>query len=151
MNKNLPSREAPTVRFNDALHRAARLALHDYLVVLVTDYHGDDEETHKLATRLAAHNDVLAALVYDPLGFQLHGAPGMEATDSEARMEIPAGGGFEQRFREAFQARLDQLRANLRSLRIPILPISTHEPVPRQVSDALGQRISQKAAKNAKS
>ena len=150
MNRLLPSRTPPTVGFNDALHRAARLARHDHLVVLATDYHGDDAETHKLATRLATHNDVLAALVYDPLGFQLHGAPGMEATDSEARMEIPAGGGFEQRFREAFQARLDQLRANLRFLRIPILPISTHEPVPRQVSDALGQRISQKVTNETK-
>ena len=61
-------------QFNGALRRANNLAKHDHLVILVTDYAGDDEVTSELATRLAAHNDVLAVLVYDPLGAAFAGA-----------------------------------------------------------------------------
>ena len=57
------SAEPPSRRvLNDALRRAANVARHDHLVILITDYDGDDETTRELTTRLAAHNDVLAVL-----------------------------------------------------------------------------------------
>jgi uncharacterized protein (DUF58 family) len=123
---------------NDALRRAANVALHDHLVVLLTDYDGDDETTHRLATRLAAHNDVLAVLVYDPLGVRIPAAGQMEATDGRRRMVVPDGVQFTERFEAAFQARCDQIRERLRAIRIPILPICTHEPVSEQVAAAIG-------------
>jgi uncharacterized protein (DUF58 family) len=139
LNNALPSPKPATVTLNDALHRAARLAHHDHLIVLATDYNGDDSETHRLATRLAAHNDILAALVYDPLGFDLRPAPGMEATDGKSRLAVSGGASFEKRFQKVFNDRIAQLRTNLRALRIPILPICTHDPIPQQVQTALGQ------------
>ena len=125
---------------NKALRRAANLACHDYLVLLITDYHGDDEQTHKLATRLAAHNDVLAILVYDPLGIGLSGELPLSATDGSRQVTIPADAGLSERFADEFRGRCDQLRQRLRSVRIPILPVSTHEPVIDQVVEALGRR-----------
>jgi hypothetical protein len=110
------------------------------LVVLVTDYDGDDTTTHKLATRLAAHNDVLAALVYDPLGIDLPSMSQLEATDGKRQISIVSDAKSAARFTDAFRARCDQLRERLRSLRIPILPICTHEPVIDQVLSALGGR-----------
>ena len=70
---------------NEALRRAVNVAKHDHLVILITDYDGDDETTRQLTTRLAAHNDVLAALVYDPSGVRLPAAGQMEATDGQRR------------------------------------------------------------------
>jgi len=123
---------------NDALRRAANVARHDHLVVLVTDYHGDDETTRALAMRLAAHNDVLAVLVYDPAGIHLPVDAFMEATDGRQRVVIPEGSQFAQEFEAEFRRRCEQLRERLRALRIPILPICTHDPVPEQVLAALG-------------
>jgi uncharacterized protein (DUF58 family) len=125
---------------NDALRRAANVARHDHLVVLVTDYAGDDETTRALATRLAAHNDVLAVLVYDPAGIRLPVGGAMEATDGRQRIVIPEGSHFAQAFETEFRKRCEQLRERLRALRIPILPICTHDPVPDQVLAALGGR-----------
>jgi len=125
---------------NDALRRAANVARHDHLVVLVTDYHGDDETTRSLATRLAAHNDVLAVLVYDPAGIRLPAGGAMEATDGRRRVAIPESSQFAQEFEAEFRKRCEQLRERLRALRIPILPICTHDPVPDQVLVALGGR-----------
>jgi len=125
---------------NNALRRAADVARHDHLVVLITDYEGDDASTQQLATRVAAHNDVLAVLVYDPLGIHLPASGQMEATDGQLRVAVPVDSEFHTQFETAFRARAEQIRQRLRSIRIPVLPICTHEPVPQQVLTALGRR-----------
>jgi uncharacterized protein (DUF58 family) len=130
----------PGVQLNDALQRAASVAKHDHLVILITDYNGDDERTSELTTRLAAHNDVLAVLVYDPLGAQLPASGKMEATDGRRRVSIPETARFQEQFAAEFCARSEQLRDRLRAIRIPVLPLCTHEPVPEQVMAALGRR-----------
>lgn len=127
-------------RLNDALQHAANVAKHDHLVILLTDYSGDDERTRELTTRLAAHNDVLAVLVYDPLGAQLPASGKMEATDGKRRVSIPENARFQERFAAEFRARSERLRDRLRAIRIPVLPLCTHEPVPEQVMAALGRR-----------
>ena len=135
------SRQATgSAAFNDALQRAASVAKHDHLVVLITDYDGDDETTRKWTTCLAAHNDVLAVLVYDPAGIRLPVLGRMEATDGTRRVTLPEGGQFNDHLQAEFQNRCDQLRDRLRAVRIPILPICTHEPVAEQVLAALGRR-----------
>ncbi len=125
---------------NDALARAANVATHDHLVILITDYTGDDETTRKLTTRLAAHNDVLAVLVYDPLGARLPDGGEMIASDGKQQIAIPAGQSFAGRFEAEFRQRCDQLRERLSAIRIPILPLCTHDPIAQQVCDALGGR-----------
>ena len=71
-------------------------------MVLITDYDGDDQTTRQLTTRLAAHNDVLAVLVYDPLGVYLPASGEMQATDGTQRVAVPGG----RHFAAAFAARL---------------------------------------------
>ncbi len=130
----------PTVGLNDALLRAVNVAKHDHLVVLITDYHGNDSRTGQLATRLVSHNDVLAALVYDPLGIRLPVQSGMVATDGRRELSPAASSDFGDRFEEAFRRRCQEIQSHLRALRIPMLPICTHEPVIDQVLYALGRR-----------
>lgn len=140
LNGRLSADRAPALRcsLNDALRRAANVARHDHLVILITDYEGDDEATRALALRLAAHNDVLAALVYDPFGIRLPADGVVEATDGRRRSTISASGGFGRAFEDQFRRRCEQLRTRLQALRIPILPICTHDSVPEQVLAALG-------------
>jgi len=142
VNGRLSATSAPGSNdaLNNALRCAANVARHDHLVVLVTDYDGDDATTRALATRLAAHNDVLAVLVYDPAGIRFPASNSMEVTDGRRRTAIPEGNQFGQAFETEFRKRCEQLRERLRVLRIPILPICTHEPVPEQVLAALGGR-----------
>lgn len=125
---------------NKALRRAINVAQHDHLVLLLTDYDQDDDVTCERATRLAAHNDVLAILIYDPLGAQIPVAGKMEVTDGRHRFQVPDDVAFAERFEEEFRARCNQLRERLRAIRIPILPICTHEPIPEQVIAALGRQ-----------
>lgn len=112
------------VTLNRALEAALRRATHDHLVVLVSDFDGADDQTQHLATRLAAHNDVLAVAIYDPLGASLRGIPGMHATDRGATYALPSGAAFAAAFQQAFVAIVDQWTAVFRALRVPVLPIS---------------------------
>jgi len=129
---------SPTIGLNDALQSALNLARHDFLVVLVTDYHGHDAGTQSLATRLAAHNDVLAILVYDPLGIRVPVSGHMRVSDGISSTEVPSGAAFAGRFEEEFRSHSMQIRNLLKSIRIPVLPICTHDEVPKQLFDALG-------------
>jgi uncharacterized protein (DUF58 family) len=141
MNQQLSADSVPAQNtgLNSALERAVNLARHDYLVVLATDYHGHDDRTQQLATRLAAHNDVLAILIYDPLGIRMPVSGQMAVSDGQHVVDVPTESGFEQRFEDAFRTHSMQIRNRLKAVRIPVLPICTHESVPRQIVDALGQ------------
>lgn len=123
---------------NRSLQHAVRIAKHDYLVILVTDYQGDDETTKQLVTSLAAKNDVLAALVYDPLGMAIHTKVPLSATDGKQNMQIGSDRKTADHFEQAFRNRCQEIRQQLQSIRVPILPICTHDPVVNQVRSALG-------------
>lgn len=130
------------VTLNGVLEAALRRAAHDHLVVLISDLDGADDETQRLATLLAAHNDVLAALTYDPLGASLAGQPGMIAADRGSRWEIPAGSAFSDSFRQVFARELDEWTEIFRALRVPVIPVSTAEPVADQLRTLFGERLS---------
>lgn len=124
---------------NEALRRAVTMATHDFLVVLVTDYGGFDEETRRLISALSAHNDVLAALTYDPMGISLPREAGLEVTDGQRIRGVPTAERFQMDYESLFQERIAAIRKTLGSLRIPILPLCTHDPVGNQLRTALGR------------
>ncbi len=129
------------VTLNRVLEAAQRRAKHDHLVVLISDLDGADGETKRLATQLAAHNDVLVILTYDPLGASLVGQPGMTATDRGSQWEIPSGSKFADDFRKIFEAKLSEWTDIFRALKVPVMPISTAEPVADQLRDLFGERL----------
>lgn len=141
-NQRLAQPNAPSgsITLNDVLKRALSVAKHDHLVVLVSDLDGADAETERLVALLAAHNDVLVVAVYDPLGIALSGGPGMFATDRGRAWQVPSHSGFSDSFRESFEQLLDHWKTVFRSLLIPIMPISTAEPVPDQLRVLFGSR-----------
>ncbi|QGJ68775.1 DUF58 domain-containing protein [Planctomycetales bacterium 10988] len=142
LNQRLHSTDPPrgATSLNDALERAARVAKHDHLVVLISDLYGADDETKRLTTQIAAHNDVLVIAVYDPMGISLNGVEGMFAHDDGRTWELKSGSSFSKSFQAAFQERLEKWMQIFRHLRVPVLPISTAHPVPKQVRSLFGNR-----------
>lgn len=141
LNQALAGKAAPsgTLSLNDALDAARRRANHDHLVVLVSDFDGADDETRRLATQIAAHNDMLAIAVYDPLGASLRGLPGMLADTGSGSIAIPLDSGFPAAFQQAFARRLDEWTEIFRALKVPVLPISTATPPADQLRELFGQ------------
>ena len=143
LNQQLPecTHGSAPVTLNDALEAAARSATHDRLVVVISDLDGADADTQRLATRLAAHNDVLIVAIYDPLGASLRNRHGMVASTPDGPVTLPSGRAFPEAFQQEFADRLDEWRGIFRSLSVPVLPISTAEAPANQIRELFGQPL----------
>lgn len=129
------------VTLNQALEAAARRAHHDHLIVVISDLDGANQDTQRLATQLAAHNDVLIVAVYDPLGASLENFPGMVASTSTGPFTLPSDSAFPESFQRTLASRLDEWFDIFRALRVPVLPISTAESPANQLRNLFGQQL----------
>ncbi|MEJ2140355.1 MAG: DUF58 domain-containing protein [Gammaproteobacteria bacterium] len=127
-------------QLNNVLSVANAEVTHDYLVCLISDLDGADDEAARLITRLAEHNDVLVLFIYDPLEAELPETGKFVISDGDLQLQVDAGDvELRQHFKEDFQSRLDTARSLLQKRQVPVLPISTTQPVIEQVRDLLGQ------------
>ena len=146
LNQALTAKESLSgeVTLNHALEAALRRADHDHLVVLISDFDGANEETQRLATLIAAHNDMLAVAIYDPLGASLQPQPGMFVAVGDERASLPLEANFPTAFQRAFAQRLEEWTEIFRALRVPILPISAAEPPVDQLRALFGQHLARR-------
>lgn len=149
-NANLSAAQ-PDLPASQGLNRALRGALlsapHDCLVCVISDFAGADEETLRALRLLAAHNDVLAMLVFDPMAQQLPRSGRLVVTQGELQLEVAVG---RQREREPlahfFSDRLRQVAELLRRSRVPLLSIDTAEEELPQLRRELGKQATAPAA-----
>jgi uncharacterized protein (DUF58 family) len=124
---------------NRALAAAERLAPHDHLVAIASDFDGVDDETERRVTRLARHNDVIAVPVWDPLTTELPPGGRLVVSEGELQLELDLGA---ERVRERLLARADRRLSRVlgwaRERGVPVLPLTTAEDVPEQVRQRLG-------------
>ena len=139
--RSSPDRTGNPGMLNTALTRAVRLAKHDFLVCIIAGGGGADEETVRLSTQIAAHNDVIVAFVYDPMEVDLPSGSRLIFADGELQMEVD---GRDTRLREGFnrefQERLEWMRHITRQRQTPLIPISTERDVAAQIRDLLQPR-----------
>ncbi len=126
------------ITLNVALEAASRRAVHDHLVVLISDLDGADQDTQGHATKIAAHNDMLVLGIYDPLGAQLRSLPGMFAESKGKRLRLPSHSSFTADFQQAFTQLTEHWRNVFHALRVPVLPVTTAEPVIDQIRALFG-------------
>jgi uncharacterized protein (DUF58 family) len=122
-----------------ALRAALHLATHDYLVCIVSDFFGADEETLQLVRELATHNDVVAALVFDPSARAVPDRGKIVVTEGELQVELD----FDRKtVREPLSAmfddRLQKTVDLVQRCGVPMLAIDTEQPTLLQVARMLG-------------
>ena len=126
-------------RLNQVLKRTCRLSSHDSLICLVSDFDGADEQTKRLVTRMAKHNDVLAVMIFDPLESKLADIGRVVVGDGELQIEIDSSDvKLKKRYAQEFSDRLAKVENFLTLRKIPVLPINTAIPVARQLRQLLG-------------
>ena len=129
-------------QLNQVLRKVSQIAHHDYLVAVISDFHGADEETRRLLTRMAEHNDVLAALIYDPSKVEPLAGGRLVLTDGELQVELDTSQGKKMRdLNEYFAADLQETQEILRQVGIPVLLIDTVEDPAVQIRKILGQAL----------
>lgn len=126
-------------RFGSVLQQASRLATHDYLVVVISDFHGLDDDATSSLRRIAQHNDLVGLLVHDPSASQLPDSESFVVSDGELQMEL-SGGRSRKRVESATSGRITEALELQRKLQAPILPISTADEVLPQLHRLMGGR-----------
>jgi uncharacterized protein (DUF58 family) len=138
---NAGLRNAPQ-QLNSILAGLSRRTTHDWLVVIISDFHGMDDATRGHIQRIARHNDVIAALVQDPSAQQLPRASRLIISDTHLQAELDLG---QARIRHAIatamQTRTSLLERIRRELGVAVLPIDTCGDVARQLASLLGTPV----------
>lgn len=129
-------------KLNEALKQVSLMARHDCLVCLITDGNGLNSETRKHITRLAEHNDVLTAFIYDPLEKNMPAAGRLRFADGEGQLEADTSNRKLRRsFLNEFEQRLEWMQSASRRFSIPLLPLHTSSPVSEQIRAVLGHHL----------
>jgi uncharacterized protein (DUF58 family) len=146
MNNDLsaaPGRQANPAALADALHLLQRSIGHDHLVVLISDFHGWDDTALKCIRSISRHNDIICALVFDPLERDISRASSLVVSDGRYQLEIdPQRRGLGEKFQASFQSSMAHVQGELRRHGIPVLPVDTATPAADQLREKLGgQRV----------
>ncbi|MGI9518561.1 MAG: DUF58 domain-containing protein [Pirellulaceae bacterium] len=130
---------ANPAQLNAALQGTRRLAKHDYLVILISDCYGADDDSRRLFTQICQHNDAITAFIYDPLEQQLPDAGRLVVSEGELQLEVDtASHKLQQQFQHQFDERLERVKKFSRHRAAPLLPIRTDEGVAEQIRTLLG-------------
>ncbi len=126
-------------QLDKALQELRALGGHDQLICIISDFAGSTPRTLQLLRELAAHNDVLAMQVYDPLALNLPKSGRMLITQGELQAELQIGKRqVRQPLSDFFSGRLKQVAELLKRSQIPLLLFNTGEPALNQLRFELG-------------
>lgn len=131
-------------QLNEALKVISASAKHDDLIILIGDGTAVNEESIKYVSNLAAHNDVLTTLIYDPMEKELPSSSSLFLSDGKSAVDVDsANKGFQERFKNSLAERAAKLKHLSMQHAIPLLSISTERPVLDQVLEQLGRAATQ--------
>ncbi len=139
VNRNHQLRDSQPVKFEEALNNATQrimnIVTHDYLVVIISDFHRYSEKTIKSIAILAQHNDVILAKIMDPLERDVP-STSFIAGDHSHQISV-AGKSAELRgkFKSGFEQDIINFEAEMRKHRIPLVMLDTIDPVDQQLRD----------------
>ena len=142
MNNDLsvePGHESNPGALATALQTLERSIGHDHLVLIISDFFGWDEKALLTLRRLRQHNDIVCALVFDPLEKDISAADQLVVSDGRLQLAIePGRQGLGEKFEASFTSSVAQVQSALRRYDIPILPVDTVTPVTDQLREKLG-------------
>lgn len=138
-NKELESSEP--VKFDEALKdvfaKVRNIISHDFLILIISDFHRYSPEIMKELAYMSRHNDVVLAKVFDPLERDIPNAK--IVAGSENFQSILKGNlrKIRARFQIGFDDEYQQFEAQMKKYRIPLFKIDTVEAIDMQLKEIL--------------
>lgn len=128
-------------QLDNVLQRCLALAGHDHLICIVSDFAGAGERTLQLMRQLAAHNDVIALQVYDPIAMTLPSRGRLRVTQGQLQVELAVDRRqVRQPLGDFLSGRLKDVAMLLRRSQVPLMMFSTGEEVLKQLRAELGKQ-----------
>lgn len=129
VNRNRELIDSEPVAFDKALAetlaKVKNIVTHDFLVVVISDFHRYRPELVKFISRISRHNDVILAKIYDPMEQSIP-AKKLIAGDGEKQLLIDGeNASIRQEFRMHFDVDFEKFKAQMKKHRIPVLSVNT--------------------------
>ena len=125
-------------QLNTVLHQARNFIGHSGLVIIISDFMGADETTHKLIAQMAQHNDVLGFLVHDPARINPAHSQ-VNVSDGRQQIQLDFSDTRERKvILDDYQKEQQNLHTFLAKLSAPLIPISNQGDVLQQIQKQLG-------------
>jgi uncharacterized protein (DUF58 family) len=122
---------------------ALRRVRSNWLVVVISDFHGISADTRSLVHAIGRHNDVVAAMIHDPAALNFPHAGQRILGDGHRQAEFNLSAEKTRATLLGMKTQRDDFLARLRrELDIPCLAIDTCGHVYRQLANALGSHPS---------
>jgi uncharacterized protein (DUF58 family) len=135
-------------RLNTVLQGISRLARHDHLVLVFSDFDGIDETTHRRLSTIAAHNDVILFLVFDPIAEHIDKGERSVIGDGRWQADIDLSAAATLDAVSGYNRdRLARIRAWQTEIRLSVLPLSAGEDTSLQIRRLLGQLAPRRTAR----
>ncbi|MEM8942752.1 MAG: DUF58 domain-containing protein [Pseudomonadota bacterium] len=135
-----PARTEPG-RLNRVLKSVSRVAHHDHLVIIFSDFDGIDDATHRHLSGIAQHNDLVLALVFDPSARLVGSGPKAVLSDGQLQAQVDfANRRITDALTQVASQRLDRIIGWQTEIKLSVLPLSTAEQTTNQLKTLLGHR-----------
>ena len=122
------------------LQSVRRIAHHDHLVLVFSDFDGIDDTTHRQLSGIAAHNDVLLFLVHDPSGWGVQSGGRVIVGDGTMQADIDLGSKTtREAVSRAAASRLEKIVAWQSRINLSVLPLSAGEETLPQIRELMGR------------
>ena len=142
MNRQLTANTDNSSRSNalpEALQTLSRHLTHDSLVIIISDFEGWDEQCLSTIKAIRQSNDVIAALITDPLERSLANADQLVVSDGAFQLQVESEKKeADARFSATFDAHIDRLGETLKRHAIPLIPLTTESDIAGQLLRQLG-------------
>ncbi|GAA5315022.1 MAG: DUF58 domain-containing protein [Candidatus Pelagadaptatus aseana] len=126
-------------RLNPMLAKVRKLVGHDALIHLVSDLEGANDETGQRLSQLMQHNNVVIDFIHDPLEQALPQQGNLALSDGRFQVELDAADqDLQQKYSRDFAARMNRIQSFLKTRNIPVLPLTTAQPLESQLFQMLG-------------
>ncbi|MDG1065841.1 MAG: DUF58 domain-containing protein [Luminiphilus sp.] len=135
-DSNEPSRSSA---LSEALQTLSRYLTHDSLVIVISDFDGWDDQCLSTVKAIRQSNDVIAALVTDPLERSLASADQLVVSDGAFQIQVESKKkAADARFSAKFDAHIDRLGETFKRHEIPLISLTTESDIASQLLRQLG-------------
>lgn len=122
----------------ETVAKVQNLVTHDYMVVIISDFHRYSPEVIQFIKRIKHHNDVVLVKVTDPMERNI---PNEKFVAGDTQTQITVEGKktkLRKQFAEGFDSDLDDFKLQMKKHGIPVLTIDTVSPVDEQLKETFG-------------
>lgn len=123
------------VALKDLTQKINNIVTHDYLVIIISDFHRYSPAVVKYLKQIGQHNDVVLAKVFDPMERDI---PDVKFVASDNRNQVSLDGSkssLREKFSTGFDTDFIGFQSELKKHRIPVFTINTVTSLEDQIAE----------------